>query len=110
MKYKITRTSIFGEKKPCKEAKEVSVITFTDSTASKLKDALVHSWVRRGNAVQKKGFVRVYSNVKKPIWIVDIPNQEALAEFVEKYGDIVITHSDTDEFPYEIEIYDDYRE
>ena len=44
------------------------------------------------------------------IWTIEIDTLEELINFVKKYGTIIIDDSGEKSVPFEIEIYDDYRE
>ena len=50
------------------------------------------------------------STGKTNIWTIEINTLEELINFVKKYGTIIIDDSGEKSVPFEIEIYDDYRE
>jgi hypothetical protein len=111
MKFIVSRTSMWHGEKPCEEAKKEKATYFTDSFLKTVKEAIKkHEWIRKGNPVQMKGFVRVYDKEPEDVWTIEIKTLEAFIEFVNKYGDIVFKKSRYKEIPFEIEIYDDYRE
>jgi len=124
MKFVVTRTStgssIFMKfvesrtgsrlKKPCKEARSEYLTYFIDTTLKTIESAKKYECARLGNPVQMNGFVRVYNKKKSMAWTLEIDNLEDLIKFTDKYGEVVIKNSYYKEIPYEIEIYDDYRE
>lgn len=81
MKYIVTRTSIWGDKKPCEEAFEEEVVC------------------------------TYFENGKKVVWMIEINTLEELHEFIDKYGGSVVIEDWYFNNAYKkIEIYDDYRE
>ena len=77
MKFVVTRTSLWKDQKPCRDAVKKEV------TLSK----------------PNKGTIDV--------WIIEIRDLEDLMKFYNKYGNIVIRKSRYKELPVAIEIYDD---
>ena len=110
MKFIISRTSSYDDEKPCKEATKGKATAFTDCTIKTIEKAMEYAWVKEGNPVQMKGFVRVYNKKPKDVWTIEIKDLEDLMKIYNKYGDIVIENSYYKEFPVAIEIYDSYRE
>ena len=51
----------------------------------------------------------------RPSWVVEVADLDELLKFVDEYDRVIITRTldcdgDPDAYPWEIEIYDDYRE
>ena len=94
MKYIITRTSTWGETKPCDEAVEETVGTETFAKSG------------------KKSKKHIKRDFKEKRWTIEINSLEDLNKLEEKYGELIIKEPvwTCYEIPYEIEIYDDYRE
>ena len=111
MKFIISRTSLREEKKPCEEAVKEKATYFGDCSLKTVKEAVEkEEWVRRGIPIQMNGFVRVYKKKPEDVWTVEIKTLKDLVNFSKKYGDLIFGESDYKEIPFEIEIYDDYRE
>ncbi len=114
MKCNITRTSLWDEYvAPCEEA-FLSTYTRRDvrnvDSPEKLSGSRSESqWKEFGtnHRVENGCIVRDYENEK--CWCVEITTLEALLEFSNKYGDLVIDKNHRGYMP-EIEIYDSYRE
>ena len=88
MKFLVSRTSDSdSEAEPCGGAVAESVTTFVQMLDG------------------TKGYVQ-----KKKKWVVEIDDLNQLLAFIKKYDDIVLMKADCEEYPYEIEIYDNYRE
>lgn len=110
MKFKISRTSDWGENQPCEEAfkgKYIYVDERSVDDASKLKyrDAQ-NDWYSNGsNHRIENGHIK--RDFMQDGWMIKVNSIKQLIDFVSKYGDVVIsTHFGTPE----IEIYDTYRE
>lgn len=85
MIYRVTRTSVWDyEEKPCDEA---------------FKGETMNVWY---NQPRKETYW----------WFVKLDTLEDLHNFIRKYGKVVIQEREAEypEHPFEIEIYDDYRE
>lgn len=87
MRFVVERTSSYGLKKPCKEAREEKVKSyFFDSYECK----------NRKEKIENK-------------WVVDLNNLQEILDFVKKYQKVVIENDGWYELPV-IEIYDSWRE
>lgn len=114
MKFSVTRTSRYWGK-PCNEAKKVKA-TYLDRRAVKsLEEAKKYSWFEEWynstvNHREENGYIIGEWKEKWDIWVVEINSLKDLLRFIDKYGQVVIQESDYKEYPYEIEIYDTWRE
>lgn len=88
MKFVVTRTSARGEEKPCEVARR-----------------------------SKEIYVGFGDEEKEDVWIVEIEDFSGLLQFVKKCGKgnsscegVFLTESSYKGIPFEIEIYDDWRE
>ena len=116
MKYLITRTSRSYYEKPCNEAFEQEVI-LTDERTVNCPQMLVYSCQREtwftdpkyfNHRVEKGHIKRDY---KEKRWVIEFTNLKELMKFINKYTEVVIGKTfNCKEIPFEIEIYDDYRE
>lgn len=52
----------------------------------------------------------IYNNEKRTRWCVEINNLDELLAFNKKYGDLILSRTESEPSYPEIEIYDDYRE
>lgn len=110
MKFRVERTSVNEEKKPCKEAYKSECIQIDRRVVddpSKLRDG--KDWYKTGhnhrvvNGKLERDFVT-------KCWSIEINTLEELNAFVLTYGDIVIQKQGVFYNVPTIEIYDDYRE
>ena len=114
MKFKVRRTSEWGDKKPCKEAKRITLENWHTRTCTELEfnDRFSHQeglWQDRGknHQITKEGYItRQMEDIKA--WGVEFSSLSDLVAFAKEYGELVISVSSGDMV--ELEIYDDYRE
>ena len=112
MKFKVERTSMWNEQKPCEEAYK-GQITYVQElcfkTFEEFKDKYKEDFLSRGtnHRITKHGIARDFN--PKDCWYIDINSLEELLKFEEKYGEIIIGTTCDGEIPI-IEIYDTYRE
>ena len=59
---------------------------------------------------EKSKTTYTYNDKTKDVWIIEIKDLEDLMKFSKKYGNLVIGECPYKEFPFVVEIYDDYRE
>ena len=112
MKFIVSRTSMYCKKRPCREAKREKVVKYKDSV---LTLSTLSKWIAQLKDIQGKvykkmpdGHLRFYEPTE--VWVIEIKTLDELIRFYEKYGDLILEKSETEEIPFEIEIYDDYRE
>lgn len=109
-KYIVTRTSEWGNKQPCEEAKQESLIIHTWCTCKTLEESKKQEWFWRDgtfNHIKIQGKEGVRHSQICLRWTVEIDDLQA---FIEKYGECVVALSNSDDIPLSIEIYDNYRE
>lgn len=113
MKFIVSRTSEWSGNPKVGGAK-IEELTYLDArTVKSLEEARAKPWSKEwfesgANHREEGGLVvRDVINEKHTL---EIKTLKALVEFVAKYGDIVIQASGYKEVPYEIEVYDGYRE
>jgi hypothetical protein len=115
MKFTISRTSDRGKSQPpCPEAKKESFTWIDERDISNpfANKYLGEKWYEMGRNH------RVESNhIKRDIddddWFIEIKTFEELAEFISKYGEVIISipmYYKEGDAKLSIEIYDDYRE
>ena len=119
MKYRIKRTSIYDDEKPCEEA-IIGKYTRIDERSCKSFEEFDNSfggfaggnWLSQGinHCINKRGNIQREFKDSEEGWFIDINTLEELQKLVEKYGDLIIGQCWQDHNIYEIEIYDDYRE
>ena len=116
MKFIITRTSIWDRKeKPCEEAKQAKATYLDYRTTKSLQEAKQYHWYEQWynstvNHRVERGMIVGEKKTKDKVWIVEINSLVDILNLIKKYGEIIILRSDYKEYPFEIEIYDDYRE
>jgi len=120
MEFKISRTSLWGDKKPCDKAYKKEIIeqdergfeTFEEYDNRFPKE----KWLSEGfnhkilPPNEKFKTPHIYRKFNKEIWVIEINTLEDLLELHELYGKLIIEKSFENENIYEIEIYDDWRE
>ena len=116
MKLIVTRTSDWLGK-PCDEAKRAKATYLSSLNAKSLKEARSFPWFEawynsttNHRVDPKQGIVVGEWKEKQDVWVIEINSLDELLQFVQKYGRVVIQDSQYKEYPYEIEIYDTWRE
>lgn len=120
MEFKISRTSIWGEDKPCKEAYEKKIIRIDERDFKSFEEhdnrfpnrkweseGFNHKILQPNN---KYDTPHIYREFNDEIWAIEINTLEELINFHNKYGELVIKQSYENPNISEIEIYDDWRE
>ncbi len=110
MQYVVKRTSVFGDEKPCKEAYRKDDCWLDYRAAKSLAIAHKRSWADtffNGGSNHREQNGMVVRDIPETIWVIDIDDFTA---FVDKYGAIVLMPSRYKHTPYQVEIYDSYRE
>ena len=121
MEFKISRTSIWNDEKPCEEAYKKQTIridergfeTFEEhdkvlSNCKKwLEEGFNHKIIPANNEIDHQ---HIYREFNDEIWCIKINSLEELLELQDKYGNIVLTTCYENNNIRELEIYDDYRE
>jgi len=123
MKFKVTRTSVWEDKSPCKEAIPVTSEFLRDIRTFKNKEEWLSKFPRDAEFDGEPcefGVLdgRPFRILKRPCtdYVVEINTLDDLLGFIEKNGRIVIggvggkSNPAMDGVDYEIEIYDDWRE
>lgn len=112
MKFRITRTSVYDDVKPCEKAvKGKYLYTHTRTcTEEEFNKRFAHReglWRSKGinHRVDSRGYIQREDERKG--FLIEINTLEELVAFVDEVGDIVISKDNP--MP-EIEIYDDYGE
>lgn len=119
MEFIISKTSVWGDDKPLRAAYLKSVTPRDFRTARTLasgeKQHWYKDWHTRGiNHREERGYI-VCDHPMKEAWVIDIENLDELLELMEAEGEIIVKPSESGplcpkEIPYELEIYDGYRE
>ena len=115
MKYIVTRTSTCGESKPCDEAVEETVTLIDERN---IDDPMKNKFIGKRWYTEEKYFNHRVENghikrdFKEKRWTIEINSLEDLNKLEEKYGKLIITKPiwTCYDIPYEIEIYDTWRE
>ena len=121
MEFKISRTSMWCDKKPCDKAYKKEIIrqdergfkTFEEHDEKLPRDG---KWLEEGFNHKilppNKNFKtqHIYREFNKEVWMINIDTLKDLLELFKNYGDLIIKKSFENDNIYEIEIYDDYRE
>ena len=115
MKFIVSKTSDFGDSKPCDEAKE-STFTRVDTRAvdcpSKLQFPSDELWLQEGenHRIVDGEITRDFPG--QLCWVVEIDSLEELVEFMDRQEvDLILSREpDVLENIPTIELYDDYRE
>lgn len=121
MEFKISRTSIWGDKKPCKEAYKKEYIREDErgfASPEEFKEKLDEDWFSKGfnhriitnTKDNYDNDTHIIRDFKAEGWFIKINTIEELLKLEEKYGDLIITTLYNNKNIKEIEIYDDYRE
>lgn len=119
MEFEITRTSTWGETKPCEEAYRKKIIRIDERgfrNPEEYKERLHEDWFAEGfnhRIVDPHGYYEtehIYREFDDEIWAIKINSLEELLELKEKYGDLVIENCFKNKSINSIEIYDYYRE
>ena len=112
MKFRIDRASSWRDK-PCKEARQESVIRVDERTTDDPKKIPLSErespnwWYESGkNHRVENGHIK--RDFDDTAWVVDVNTLEELLKLRRKYGDLILHHHD-DDLP-GITIYDDYME
>ena len=118
MKFVVYRTSSWNnEISPCEEARRDSIVRVETRTCLSPEEfdkrfaKQEGTWLSVGtnHRVNERGWI-VRDREMIDVWSIEINSLEELADFVNKYGEIVIGFNcNNQEYKY-IEIYDDYRE
>ena len=117
MKIIITRTSNYFDPSRCSEAKKETLeLTYLDyrtvNTLEEVKNRKWgEDWFNNGiNHREENGMVVCDVMKMETVWTVKIDTIGDLIKLEKKYGSLIFMSTDYKEIPYEIEIYDDYRE
>lgn len=110
MKYIVTRTSNYSNNEPCEEAVVEAVHYLTAISKSYCKDN--PDFLERIEVTEERDAVYVgYFKDPNEVWVIELPDLEALNDFTEKYGECIIRQRSLVIEGYKvIEIYDTYRE
>lgn len=115
MKFVVTRTSQHGTGKPMSDVKRETFTSVDRRTVSTLEEVKSVWWgmdflSRGSNHREENGFVvRDCGTVGQ--WVIEVSSLDELLSLVDREGSVVIRREmDLKEQPFEIEIYDTYRE
>lgn len=113
MKFLVTRTSLWDDKRPCERAYKDKYIIVDSRTVDDPKKLNIKSdrenWYKEGtNHRVENGKIR--RDFEEEGWFIDINSLEELIEFKNEVGAIIIQRHWQNEELFEIEIYDYYRE
>lgn len=115
MKFVVSRASAWSDDTcPCEGAERV-VVNKTDirTIPSGVNINEFYScvnWYKRGTNHRVLDDGRVARDIQENLWVIKISHLKNLIEFIDKYGQVVVSHyPDTKDLP-EIMIYDDYIE
>lgn len=115
MKVEITRTSEWGDKQPCEEARREAAIridqrTFKTPDEHDKRLACHEKWLSQGfdHGVNETGIFRKFHS---EAWVIDVESLDDLLALARKYKcELCISTSGMwSEYP-RVELYDDYRE
>lgn len=114
MKFKVSRTSVWHEERPCEEAYIDSYIYVDERCVDDPSKILAYGgntdwWYSEGTNHRVVNGCICRDFVKQG-YFVDIITLDDLLLFYKKYGEIIITGLNDETNITEIEIYDDYRE
>lgn len=114
MKFSVTRTSCYNDKKPCEGAKKEKCLHVDERTVKspKMLSRVMteEDWYGTGkNHRVENG--HIMRDMDTTAWFIELNTLEELLEFTKKHGQCIISESDwsVKDCP-SIEIYDDYRE
>ena len=116
MKFYITRTSMWSDEKPCKEAVREKYVWVDERCASApedipaFKDRPTDWWYGEGNNHRvENGCIK--RDMEAEGWFIEISGLKELIDFIGKEGEVIVSFSENHISGYPIiEIYDDYRE
>lgn len=107
MQFIVSRSSQYGDARPCDEARQARVVGHTYWTFKSVAEA---SKKYPDKTFEKTpGGVRTVGK-RESAWVVDIDTIDDLMKFTSKHGSVVIQPWSHNHELTEIEIYDDYRE
>ena len=121
MEFEITRTSIWGDEKPCKEAYKKQIIridergfeTFEEHNERLSRDK---KWTEEGfnhkiiSPNNNFDHQHIYREFNDEIWCIKINSLEELLRLQDKYGKIILGTCYKNDNIRSLEIYDDWRE
>ncbi|MHC1584611.1 MAG: hypothetical protein ACXQTM_08345 [Methanosarcinales archaeon] len=116
MKFVVERTSTWGEGKPCDEAVKSKATWVDRRKANSVEEAKRKPWFKDWynstiNHREENGFiVGDRKGEKEEVWVVELRTLEDFVDFVRKYEQVVVSVSFYKEYPFQIEIYDAWRE
>ena len=115
MNFIISRTSLWGDEKPCPGAKVVQATRVDWRSCKSLEEVKTRPWgedwfASGTNYREEKGQV-ARDMERGDIWVIEISNLDELLKFRDNVNeDLIIQNSDYKEYPFGIEIYDGHRE
>ena len=114
MKCIVTRTSCLGyDQKPCEEAvKEILTDVDERTIDDPMKNKLIGErwYTEEGYFNHRVENGHIKRDYKKSAYTIELESLEDLQNFIDKYGSVIIERSTYKEIPFEIEIYDEWRE
>lgn len=118
MLFEVTRTSMFGDDKPCDEVKRITLKEVDSRTCKspeefdKRRGAIEGKWLENGTNHRTNDDGSIIRDIGTcDTWGIEVDTLEELVDFIKKQKqEIVVGISSTDESTLFLEIYDDYRE
>lgn len=118
MKFKVSRTSIWDDRKPCEEAVKETYTRVEVRTLGSFEEfdkkfgKIEGNWLSKGinHCINQQGYIQREFPNDAVGWFVEINTLDELLHFQQKYGDIILTKDYNNPEVLELEIYDDYRE
>ena len=121
MEFKISRTSLSSDKKPCDEAYRKKIIRIDERGFESFEEHNTKlpsdkKWLAEGfnhkivPANKWCDHEHIYREFDDEIWAIEINTLEELLEFKRKYGEIIICTAFENPSINELEIYDSWRE
>ena len=121
MEFKISRTSLWKDKKPCDNAYRKKIIrvdergfkSFEEHDEKLPRDK---KWLEVGfnhkilPANERVDHEHIYREFNDEVWAIEINTLEDLLDLKEKYGEIIVKTAYENDSINELEIYDDWRE
>jgi hypothetical protein len=110
MRFRVKRTSVWREDRPCEEAYSREYMFVDERTVDapeklKYRNA-AEDWISHGeNHRVENGHIK--RDFRKDGWFIDFDSLPELCAFIDKYGEVIIMRRGN---IMAIEIYDDYRE
>lgn len=121
MEFKISRTSLWNDKKPCDEAYKKKIIRIDERGFESFEEhdtelSRDKKWLEEGfnhkiiPANKHIDHEHIYREFDDEMWAIEINTLEDLLNLRNKYGEIIVRTAFENPSISELEIYDDWRE